>query len=446
MGLGITGLSVARFLKKRHAHVTVTDNRNIDASDEKVKEMHNLGVTLQLGPHAPDTFNTADLIVVSPGVPHSIAPIKQAQKKGIPVIGEIELAAQFISEPIIAVTGTNGKTTTTELIGNMLLQSNFKVYVGGNIGKPLIDYIDNHEKCNFIVLEISSFQLDTTNVFKPYIAVILNITEDHLDRYDSFGDYVKSKQLIFKNQTSNDTIILNGNDPHTQAMIPITTAKKLFFHPKANNLFGATITSNTTTFKLPEQKSYTLNHSESAIQGLHNYENIAAAGLAALTAGADFKEIQTAVTQFKNLPHRIAYVDTINSVKFYNDSKATNVDSVLRAIEAFGQKLILIMGGRDKGGNYSILKNRIKDQVKLLILIGEARHVIHDTMKNYCDTKFADSMTDAVSMAYSFSNNKDVVLLSPGCASFDMYKNYIERGEHYCKTILALKNVIHEKT
>jgi UDP-N-acetylmuramoylalanine--D-glutamate ligase len=447
VGLGKTGIAVARYLKKRGAVVVVTDISAESELGAEVQELRNAGIRIELGQHRPEIFAEADLIVISPGVPHTIEPIVRAQAQGIAVMSEIELASKFIREPIVAVTGTNGKTTTVELLGNMLKGSNLKVFVGGNIGNPLIGYVDKGKNADVIVAEISSFQLDTIDTFRPKVGVLLNITEDHLDRYPNFKAYADSKIRLFKNQQRSDISVLNGSDSLIRRYVSQIKSRQLYFNAHAKNEEGATIDGNRIVFHLDERKTNdpqfripnSLNLSKIKLKGRHNLENACAASLAAIAAGGRPKGIQSALDQFRGLSHRLEYVDTIEDVEYFNDSKATNVDAVVRALECFSQPVILIMGGLDKGTHFKTLRGVLHPHAKKLIVMGKAATHIKSALGDIAATSTAVSMGDAVRQAYQTAAPGDVVLLSPGCASFDMYKSYAQRGNDFKVSVENLK-------
>jgi len=432
VGLGVTGVATARFLINRGASVTVSDQKKELETGSEEPLIREIGIKIELGPHRIETFESADLIVVSPGVPHTILPIRRAKEQGIPVIGEIELASRFITEPIVAVTGTNGKTTTTTLLGKMLEDSGFKVFVGGNIGKPLIAYADREEKAEIVVVEVSSFQLDTIDTFRANVAVLLNITEDHMDRYPDLDAYTKSKARIFKNQQYNDTAVLNGSDPVVRSLSRDILSRKVFFSSKEE---GVAISDES----IISQENMSQLLSDLKLPGKHNMENAAAASLAALTAGGTFEGVRTSLRKFKGLPHRLEYIDTLNGVDFFDDSKATNVDSVAKALETFERPVVLIMGGRNKGSKFHTLRDLIGRHTKKLIVIGEAKEDIKAELGDIKPVETATSMEDAVFMAYNAAKPGDIVLLSPACASFDMYNSYAQRGEDFCKAVAKQK-------
>jgi len=454
VGLGVTGVAVARFLRNRGAAVIVTDMASESDLGSKAREFQAAGICLELGGHRSETFKKADLIVLSPGVSHTIKPVLQARDQGVPVIGEIELASRYIRQPVVAVTGTNGKTTTTELLGDMLKRSGLKVFVGGNIGRPLIEYADGEQEADVIVAEISSFQLDTIETFKPHVAVLLNITADHLDRYPDFEAYAASKIRLFENQHSDDIAVLNGSDPLVRSLTENIKSRKLIYpNPTADEkgaiLNNHSITLHTDSFistssKIRNPKSEIRNQCvmdlvNFKLTGRHNLENACAAGLAALAAGGLPDAIQGTLNQYRGSAHRMEYVATIEDVDFYNDSKATNVDAVMRAVECFRKPVVLIMGGLDKGGNFKELRQVVARHVKKLLIMGRAADLIRTALADTVSTATVISMADAAQQAYQASSPGDVVLLSPGCASFDMYDNYAQRGNDFKESVAALK-------
>jgi UDP-N-acetylmuramoylalanine--D-glutamate ligase len=462
VGLGRTGRATASFLNEQGARVLVSDTASEKELGQTAERLRQLGVTVETGSHRAASFQNADLIVISPGVSHTIEPIVKAMDQGIPVIGEVELASRFIKEPIIAVTGTNGKTTTTELLGHMLKDSGLEVFVGGNIGNPLIEYVAKHKPAQIVVAEISSFQLDTIVTFKPRVSVLLNITADHLDRYPNFEAYAASKFNIFKNQQVEDVAILNGADPTIRSKIKRIKSQRLFFPTLAPDEQGAilngkriilnldklkkvhTETQNRNSTRLSASQAKIRNQvnldiSKMHLHGRHNYENAAAASLAALATGATLDGIQNTLDHFKGLAHRLEHVATINAVQYFNDSKATNVDGVARALECFAKPVLLIMGGRDKGSDFTVLKGLVRKHAKALIVMGEAAEPLRSALGRFIPTNVVASMEEAVSTAYQNADPDEVVLLSPGCASFDWYGSYAERGDDFRAAVEKLK-------
>ena len=438
VGLGVTGVATARFLVRRGASVVVSDAAEADQLAPMISELEHRDVHLELGPHRAATLSNADLIVISPGVPHDLPAVIAAQKQGVPVIGEIELASRFIAEPIVAITGTNGKTTTAALVGEMLKHSGIDVFVGGNIGQPLIGYVDKAQPVAVVVAEISSFQLDTIATFRPRVGVLLNISEDHLDRYPSFEAYVASKARLFENQDADDVAIINGADQRIRALSPGIAASTMFLDGRRAQEPGVTIHPDRIEITGADlsETSFTLDRWRPV--GRHNRENAAAACLAALAIGGTPVGIQAGLDTFKGFPHRMEHIATIDQVPYYNDSKATNVDAVARALGHFEAGVILILGGRNKGNDLSQLKAYIGPKTKLLIAIGEAQREIMDLLGETTRVVPAPSMEDAVTLARDASQPGDTVLLAPACASFDMYSNYAQRGEAFRQAVKSL--------
>ncbi|MCP3901033.1 MAG: UDP-N-acetylmuramoyl-L-alanine--D-glutamate ligase, partial [Desulfobacteraceae bacterium] len=388
-----------------------------------------LGIKTEIGFHDSATFENAELIVVSPGVPLTIPELEKAREKGIPITGELDTVSELIDIPIVAVTGTNGKTTTTTLIGDMLKESGLNVFVCGNIGTPIVEYLTNKNKKNtkvdIIVAEISSFQLDTANKFQPDVALLLNIAEDHLDRYSNFDEYTKSKWSIFKNQTENQTAIINAKIENINSETPKIKSKIEYYNNNSLQIIEDSI------FEIAKTK----------LKGDHNKENIAAAALATLAAKGNLEGISKGLKNFTPLPHRVEFIQSINAVDFYNDSKGTNPDAVKRAVECFDNNILLIMGGQEKDTDFKCLKNTLKTKIKKLIVMGEAKEIIANTFSDVCDGIIhATSMEDAVKQAYQNSERGDTILLSPGCASFDMYENYSKRGFDFINQVKRLEN------
>ena len=454
VGLGRTGLAAARFLHQKGARVLVADTADETQLGDSVRTLREMGVALELGPHRITSFQNADLIVVSPGVSHTIEPIAQARARGIQLMSEVELASRFIKEPIVAVTGTNGKTTTTELLGQMLKNSGISVFVGGNIGNPLIEYAGSGQKMQVVVAEISSFQLDTIERFRPKVSVLLNITADHLDRYPDFEAYVDSKIRVFSNQQADDVAVLNGSDPLIRVKTKEIKSQRLFFPALQADEQGAVLNGKRIILNLNKlkriQSKIRIPHSafrnqenldiaKIRLRGRHNFENACAASLAALASGATLEGIQKTLDHFKGLAHRLEPVATVNGVHYYNDSKATNVDGVLRALDSFSKPVLLLMGGRDKGSNFSELQDPIRAHAKELIVMGEAAEAIRAALGQLLPTKVAASMQDAVTTAFQDADPEDVVLFSPGCASFDWYSNYAERGDDFRRAVGEIK-------
>jgi UDP-N-acetylmuramoylalanine--D-glutamate ligase len=440
IGLGTSGMSMAKFLHARGKDVVVTD---IDPSrTDRAKELNALGIKTEIGFHNPKTFNQAAVLVPSPGIPLTLECIKTAAAKGVPISGELDIFSRYNDLPIIAITGTNGKTTTTTLIGDMLTACGMTPFVGGNIGTPLVDNLMNKRNTDVIVAEISSFQLDLSTTFKPDVGVLLNISEDHLDRYDNYTAYENAKWRLFMHQDAGDKAVINhsisGFDKKIQSL-----QSRVFAFSSTRGITtqqGAQIGSTDIQVITKALNSRIKTGHLKELQGTHNRENIAAAVLACLAFGADINGILNGLETFKNLSHRMQLIQTIDGISFYNDSKATNTDAVIRALECFDKNILLILGGREKGTNFSLLVTAVKQHVKIIIAIGESRPHIQETFETVCRVIPADTMKHAVQIAFDTAEQNDSVLLSPACASFDMYENYAHRGTDFTTHVTALGN------
>jgi UDP-N-acetylmuramoylalanine--D-glutamate ligase len=445
VGLGKSGVSATKLLCKKGIKVTVTDELNKSDLKDSLEALEGYKYTAELGKHVLKTFTDQDFIVISPGVRLDIKPLQQSERSKVPVMSEVELASQFISEPIIAVTGTNGKSTTCSLIAEMLQSAGKKVFLGGNIGTPLSEYAIQRDKADFVVAEVSSFQLDTTFTFKPHIAVFLNVAPDHLDRYDSFDSYFSAKMRMKQQMDENDYIIANMRDAKVMAGLTTARSKALFFtsdsHAKIpphylEKFQGMTMEApNMLHLHCTRWKEHDFNVQGALLRGLHNRENMMAATLAAKLAGASNESIQKVLMAFRPLPHRMEFVARKNQVAFFNDSKGTNVHSLCRSLESFEEPVILIAGGKDKGEEYMPLARYIRRHVKNLILVGEAKEKLNRAIGDYSETFLVGTFEEAVYLAYQKSRSGDVILLSPGCASQDMFKNFEERGNYFKKIV-----------
>lgn len=433
IGLARSGVPVAQFATERGAHVTITDVKTKTELEPFIKLLAPFKkIKYDLGRHSIQTLISHDLFVVSPGVPLTNPLLVQAQKKDKKIMSELEFAFLFIKEPIVAVTGTNGKTTTTMMIGQMLHNAKKKVFVGGNIGNALTNRLLSKEAYDFIVAEVSSFQLETIEKFQPKIAIILNLTSDHLDRHGTMEEYRKMKGNIFKNQIRSDYLILNADDLSVKSYAVETKANVLYFTKGKldSNAQGISYRDNIFYVKTEKWKEEFLAE-QLKLKGDHNKENFMAAILAAKILKCSSEAIQTTINTFQPVPHRLEYVKTRGYVEFYNDSKATNVDSVICSLKSFNKPLILIMGGRDKGANFEMLRPFIQEKVKTLVLLGEAKEKINRAIGDYTETFLVGTLEEAIFMAYQKSRAGDVILFSPGCASFDMFKNYEDRGNKF---------------
>lgn len=439
VGLARTGVAVARFLVERGAVVTVTDMKDEGALAPYQEQLADLEINFELGRHDKHTFLMADLIVVSPGVPMDIKPLVLAKAHRRDVISEIELASNFINAPLIAITGTNGKTTTTTLTGEIFAACGFTTFVGGNIGKPLIELVTSGEKAERVVAEISSFQLEGIRNFHPRVAVLLNITEDHLDRYESFQEYIDAKMRIFENQTGADFAVLNMDDPLVAEQTGRIRAQVLPMSRQKELSQGIFHRDGCITFRW-EGREERFSTAGFKLQGVHNIDNVMAALAATLLMGCAADKALAAVNGFSGLPHRMEFVRSVNGVSYYEDSKGTNVGSVVKSLESFAGGVTLIAGGKDKGGDYSPLAGLVKERVRHLILLGEAKERINGALGALTSTHLVGSLDEAVAMAHQLTEPGGVVLFSPACSSFDMFKNYEERGERFKALVRALPN------
>jgi UDP-N-acetylmuramoylalanine--D-glutamate ligase len=429
VGLARSGLAAASFLRSRAARVTITDQLTEAELGAAADQARNLGCSLALGGHPEELFTGADLIVVSPGVPLDLPQLVAARERGVPVTGEFELACRSLAVPLVAISGTNGKTTTTTLVGDILKRSGLRVYVGGNIGNPLISLLDAEKMPELAVVEVSSFQLDIMETFHPQLAVLLNITEDHLDRYPSFDAYVASKCRLFANQGENDLAVLPADDPLIMGRCA-TPGRKLLFSRRRSSA-DAHLDGDLLVCRDARGKTHSYDLTRWQLAGQHNLDNLLASVLAASCAGATPGAIQESINEFHGLPHRLELVHEWRGIRFYNDSKATNVDAVVRSLESFTRPIILIAGGRDKGGSYGPLVCLVRDRVKMLVLMGESRFLMARAIGHLTCTVVVETMIEAVQMAFRAAVPGDAVLLSPACASFDLYQNYAARGDHF---------------
>jgi UDP-N-acetylmuramoylalanine--D-glutamate ligase len=432
VGLGATGVAVAKFLHSIGKQIALADEKPESELASTLAELSGIPFTGHFGPHRKEDFLSYPMIVLSPGVDSELPVLKEARSKGTRIIGEIELAFLFIKEPIIAITGTNGKTTTTTLIGEIFKKAFGDVFVGGNIGTPLIRYVTEGCKTSHIVLEISSFQLETIENFRPNTAILLNITEDHLDRYRSFNEYKEAKYRIFENQTETDYALINTN------ILPVMKGKpKVLPFSTRQEISEGTFARNGNLYVRFEGREFIYKRELSPLIGIHNTENILTALLTAHIYGIEQAITEDVLKTFKGLPHRVEHVRTINGITFYNDSKATNVDAAKRALESIDGNIVLIAGGKDKGGSYHAI-TEIADKIRALIVIGEAREKIVHELGGHIKTYTENSMEDAVHKAREIAQAGDMVLLSPMCSSFDMFKDYKDRGNTFRRIVESL--------
>lgn len=468
VGLARSGAGAANLLAKTGAFVTVTDKKTPNELSKFIEKL-DPSINLALGEHPLEFFENADLIVISPGVPLNIPPLKKAKAKGIRVIGELELAYHMLRQTnteFFAITGTNGKSTTTTLLYEIIKNSGLKAILGGNIGNALTDEVykniailehsgqgadaQTSDKVR-VIAEVSSFQLETIDKFHPNGAAILNITPDHLDRYSSMSDYIDAKCRIFLNQIANDFLVLNADDPVTDEILKRLKMRSnsvktsgmpdVFYFSRKNEVKGCFYTDGVIHFNLPEHpslSSFKLYTSSFKITGVHNIENAMAASLMALLAGSSMEAVAGILRDFPGLEHRLEFVRDIGGVKYINDSKGTNTGAVIKSLESFDVPVILIAGGRDKDSDFSVLKPFISVRVKALILIGEAKEKIKKALGNTTEVFIEDSLKSAVIKAKQIALPKDVVLLSPACASFDMFIDFEDRGRQFKNIVMEL--------
>jgi UDP-N-acetylmuramoylalanine--D-glutamate ligase len=444
VGLGKSGVASALFLKSQGANVSVSDTKSGDELRNEIPVLLDHGITVETGGHGERTFRGQDLIVVSPGVPVDAPPLAQARSLGESVIGEVELAAQFLPGPIIAITGSNGKTTTTTLTGEIMAAAGFPTLVGGNIGTPAISLAERANPETVIVLEVSSFQLETIESFRPKVAVVLNVTPDHLDRHRTFEIYANAKARIFENQEEDDFAVLNADDPTCVEMGTRTRARVFWFSRHKEVQRGAWVRDEKILFRDKAGQREILQVSEIPLKGAHNLENVLAAVCTGVLMGCAPEKILQAVQNFKAVEHRLEFVATIRGVDYYNDSKATNVDATIKALESFPSNIHLILGGKDKGSDYTVLNDLLRKRVKRVYTIGAAAAKIESQIiaaKNGGpELIHAETLENAIRKANAVAQPGDIILLAPACASFDQFKSYEHRGKLFKEVVKSLAN------
>ncbi len=437
VGLGKSGVASALFLASRGARVTVSDAKSEDQLRNEIPALLDRGITVETGKHGERTFRDQEMIVVSPGVPSDVAPLQHARRLGIPVIGEIELTARFLEGHIVAITGSNGKTTTTTLTGEIIASGGHKTLVGGNIGTPAITFVEHSSADTWVVLEISSFQLESIETFRPHISAILNITPDHLDRHGSMENYIAAKKRIFENQTAEDFAVLNADNEISHSLAAGLKPQVLWFSRQHPVERGAFLCGETIVYRDgPDVEIMPV--SEIALKGAHNVENVLAAVAMGMAAGIEPTAIRRAVKEFRAVEHRLEYVATLRGVQYYNDSKATNVDATIKALQSFPANIHLILGGKDKGSDYSELNALIAERVKRVYTIGAAAAKIESQIGHAVPITSAQTLESAVRKAADLAVEGDVVLLAPACASFDQFPSYEHRGRVFKELVQSL--------
>lgn len=430
VGLARTGIVTALFSAGYGATVTATDERPESELANTAQKLRAAGVRLELGGFIPSSFLDQDLIVVSPGVPARIEPLENARAQGIPVWSEIELAWRFLRGKLIAITGSNGKTTTTSLVAHILKTSNVPTLLGGNIGTPLLALVETSVDTMVTVAEISSFQLETVEGFRPEIGVLLNLTPDHLDRHVTFEDYAQAKMRMFENQLERDIALLNADDPEVTKRMP-AKPKIFWFSRQKRVATGAFLRDDQIIFRNEGSEVELARLADIQLRGQHNVENVLAACAAAYLAGATPSAIATGVKSFRGVEHRLEFVAEISGVQYYNDSKATNVDAAVKALEAFPGPLVVILGGRDKGSPYTPLRELLRERARLVLLIGEAAEKIATDLSDAVRFENAGTLPQALRIAAAHAQPGDTVLLAPACSSFDQFENYEHRGREF---------------
>ncbi len=435
MGLGASGFAAALFLAKRGAKIKVSEQLDGVAVRQRLDALAPYNVKFQLGSHTAEFCGDAEMVVVSPGVDISSQSLRAAIKSSVPIIGEMELGFMFCKAPVIAITGTNGKTTTTELIGRIISVSGKHAVVCGNIGNPLTGELDLLTSDSVAVVEVSSFQLETIKTFKPRVSVLLNVTEDHYERHGNLRNYKTAKFRIFEEQDRNDWAVLNSSF-RGDGLLNRVYGKKVFFGLSGDE--DACVKDGWLTVRLPGAVSRIMKWDEGQLEGEHNMENVACAALVAKIMGVSDDFIREGIRTFKGLGHRFERIGIYGGVEFIDDSKGTNIDATKRALESMDRKVILIAGGRDKGGDYGSVRELIKNKVKTMVLIGEAAEKMKKTFSSAVPVIVAENMRDAVRVAASAAHRDEAVLLSPMCSSFDMFSSYKERGEVFQREVREL--------
>ena len=436
VGLARTGMATALFCAARGSRLTVTDTRTESELGAAVAELRKAGVSLELGGHRPELIQDADLVIPSPGVPADATLVQSARSKGITIWSEIELAYRFLKGRLIGITGSNGKTTTTSLIEHILRNAAFPTILAGNIGTPLISCVEKTNEKTVTVAELSSFQLELIEKFRPNISVFLNLTPDHLDRHHTLGSYGAAKARIFENQTEADGAVLNADDPGTTPYAP-TKPHLFWFSRKHRVAEGAFVRENQILFRREGIEEEVLELADIPLAGAHNLENVLAAVAATRLAGAEPSAIAKGVRSFAGVEHRLEFVAEIGGVRFYNDSKATNVDATRKALDAFPGRILIILGGKDKGSDYTVLQEPLREKAILALLIGAAASKIEKQIAGSVAIEQAGTIERAVETAAHAARPGDVVLLAPACASFDQFQNYEHRGR-------VFKELVHQ--
>jgi UDP-N-acetylmuramoylalanine--D-glutamate ligase len=442
-GAARSGIAASRFLLSQGARVLLTDTNSRDALEPSISQLIEFArdsgrLVLELEGHRNESFGKCDLVVASPGIPWTLPVFETSREAGIPVIAEVELAYCHLKGKIIGITGSNGKTTTTTLVSELLAGAGLKGYAAGNIGTPLISFCTDSSPEDIYAVELSSFQLEGIREFRPFIGSILNLTPDHLDRYSDFEDYVSSKRRIFMNQERTDFAVLNADDVRTAALRTEVCSRPVQFSRLKDPGHGAFVRNGRIIFRDENGERNLFAVDVIKLKGVHNLENVLAACSMAILAGAPFESLEESIRRFKGVEHRIEFVSELDGVQYFNDSKATNVAATVKALEAFPGNILLIAGGRDKEGDFVVLKSLVRERVKHLVLIGESAGKIRKALSDVTETSNAQSMEEAVAVCREIARPGDIVLLAPACASFDMFQDYEHRGRVFKEAVRRL--------
>ena len=439
VGAARSGIAAAELLARRRAQVTLTEMR---PEVKEAEPLRRLGVRLELGGHRNETLTEADLVVLSPGVPPDLPPVQRARERGVPVIGELELASRWLSGRVVAITGTKGKSTTTALTGQILEAAGYRVTVGGNIGSPLSAQVSGSTPDTVHVIEASSFQLEQTETFHPWIAVMLNFSPDHLDRHPNIEAYGAAKARIFENQTSEDWAVINADDPAVLELARKGRARQRLFGRKAPITEGTALEDGWIVDRHADRPARAVRLvpvDAIHLLGPHLVSDVMAAATVGAIAGGAPAAMTAAVESFRGLEHAMELVAEVDGVRFVNDSKATNVEAALRSIESFESGLVPIMGGRFKGGDLQLLRQPLASRARAIVTIGEARPLLRAALDGAVEVHEAESLEQAIDMAFELAKPAGVVLLAPACASFDQFHDYAERGRKFKEGVSKLK-------
>lgn len=439
VGAGRSGLALTDHLCRSGANVILSDRRE-GRQITGLERLADFDVTFDFGGHSAELFRRADLIVVSPGVPLTVPAIDEARKAGVKIVGEVEIASSALQAPTVAVTGTNGKSTTTTLLGEIYDRCGGRTFVGGNLGTPMVEAVEG--RWDRVVVELSSFQLETIETFRPHHALLLNISEDHLDRYPHMASYMDAKKRIFENQTADDFMVLNADDPLVKQLAEDANARRVEFSLRRSLTEGMSLENGDIVWRWRNgEERFPVDQLQ--VKGAHNLQNVMAAMIPPLIDGCAARSVWQAATAFRGLPHRMEMIRRLDGVSYCNDSKATNVGSVVKSLEGLDSPVTLIAGGKDKGGDYGPLSEPVRHKVTSLLLIGEAAPRMEEKLGDLTRCERLESLDAAVQRAREVTPPGGVVLLSPGCSSFDMFASFEDRGRRFARAVEHLENRSH---